>query len=145
MLGLAAYLGLFVSALGAATILPLQSEAVLASLLMAKSQPAWALLVVATVGNALGSVANWLIGRYVERFRNHRWFPLSEATLQAAQVRYDRYGRWCLLFSWLPIVGDPLTVVAGMMREPIGRFVVLVALAKSSRYLAIYAVTQGIG
>lgn len=131
-------------ALGSATLLPMQSEAVLAGLLLAKTQPAWALLVAATVGNTLGSVVNWLLGRYVERFRHRRWFPVDEAALSRARERYHRYGRWSLLLSWVPIVGDPLTVVAGMMREPLGSFVVLVVVAKSSRYLAVFALTQGL-
>lgn len=135
-----AYIGLFVSALVAATILPMQSEAVLAGLLIAGGNPVTALLVVATVGNVLGSVINWVLGRYLLRFKDRRWFPASDAQLARAQSWYRRWGRWSLLGSWLPVVGDPLTVVAGLMREPLVPFVVLVTLAKGTRYVVLAAI-----
>ncbi|WP_298257531.1 YqaA family protein [uncultured Litoreibacter sp.] len=132
-----AYATLFTSALIAATILPLQSEAVLVALLVSGEHPVGALLAVATCGNVLGAVINWALGRSLLRFQNRRWFPVSQAQLSRAQWRYRRYGRWSLLGSWLPIVGDPLTVVAGVMREPIGPFLVLVTIAKFGRYLVL--------
>ncbi|WP_439533399.1 YqaA family protein [Polymorphobacter sp.] len=136
-----AYGALFTSALIAATILPMQSEAVLVALLMAGDHPVWALLLVATLGNVLGSVINWAIGRHLRHFSGRRWFPASERQLARAQSWYGRYGRWSLLASWVPLVGDPLTVVAGIMREPIGPFLLLVTVAKGGRYLALAALT----
>lgn len=133
------YVGLFLSALIAATILPMQSEAVLAGLLLGGNHAVAALLVVATVGNVLGSVINWVLGRYLLRFKDRRWFPSNDAQLERAQNWYRRYGRWSLLGSWLPVVGDPLTVVAGVMREPLVPFVVLVTVAKGTRYLVLAA------
>lgn len=94
MLDLSAYLGLFGAAFAAATLVPAQSEAVLVGLLLHGSQPAAALLLVATVGNVLGSLVNWLLGRSVERLRHKRWFPVSDQQLERAQRRYHRYGRW---------------------------------------------------
>lgn len=138
---LLAYLGLFASALVAATVLPLQSEAVLVGLLTTGSYSVTALLIVATTGNVLGAVINWLLGRSLLRFQDRRWFPSSKDQLDKAQAWYARYGKWSLLGSWLPIVGDPLTVVAGVMREPLGSFLVLVTLAKGARYLVLAAVT----
>lgn len=135
-----AYVGLFASALVAATILPMQSEAVLVGLLALDAHSTVALIVVATVGNVLGSIINWYLGRYILRFKNKRWFPSSEQQLERAQNWYRRYGRWSLLASWLPIVGDPLTVVAGVMKEPIGPFIILVTLAKGSRYIVLAAI-----
>ena len=132
-----AYLALFGSALIAATILPLQSEAVLVGLLLTGDYPVAALLAVATFGNVLGAVINWGLGRFLLRFQDRRWFPISPAHLLRAQGWYRRYGRWSLLGSWLPIVGDPLTVVAGAMREPLGPFLVLVTMAKFGRYLVL--------
>jgi len=140
-----AYLVLFASALVAATILPLQSEAVLVGLLLAGEQPVGALVLVATVGNVLGSVINWVLGRYLLRFQGRRWFPVSAAQLARAEGWYRRYGRWSLLGSWLPLVGDPLTVVAGVFREPVGVFLILVTLAKAGRYGALAALTLGFG
>lgn len=135
-----AYVGLFASALVAATVLPMQSEAVLSGLLIGGAYPVTALVLVATVGNVLGAIINWILGRFLLRFRDRQWFPSSDWQLARAQRWYRRYGRWSLLGSWLPLVGDPLTVVAGLMREPLVPFVVLVTLAKGTRYLALTAV-----
>ncbi len=135
------YLGLFAVAFAAATILPMQSEAAFAGLLLTESFPASLLLLAASAGNILGSVVNWLIGRGIERFRTRKWFPVGPERLEQAIKWYHRHGRWSLLLSWLPIVGDPLTVVAGMLREPMWSFVILVGVAKIARYLAVAAVT----
>lgn len=118
----------------------MQSEAVLVGLLALDAHSTVALIVVATVGNVLGSIINWYLGRYILRFKNKRWFPSSEQQLERAQNWYRRYGRWSLLASWLPIVGDPLTVVAGVMKEPIGPFIILVTLAKGTRYIVLAAI-----
>ncbi|MFT4173072.1 MAG: YqaA family protein [Rhodocyclaceae bacterium] len=144
MTDLAAYGGLFMAAFIAATFLPAQSEAVLVSLLLLGHQPAWALVFVASIGNVLGACLNWLLGRYIEHWRGHRWFPVSEARLSWAQAQYRRHGRWLLLASWVPIIGDPITVVAGLMRESFGVFVLLVALAKTGRYIVLAVALQAI-
>ncbi|ERH53065.1 DedA family protein [Pseudomonas chengduensis] len=141
MLSLSAYPALFLSAFGAATLLPLQSEAVLVALLLAGQHPLWALLLVATLGNVLGSWVNWLLGRSIEHYRERRWFPVSPARLQQAQGWYARYGRWSLLLSWMPVIGDPLTLVAGVMRERLWIFIAIVTLAKASRYAVLTALT----
>ena len=143
MFELTSYVGLFLAAFGAATLLPMQSEAVLVGMLLSDRYVVSSLLAVATVGNVLGSALNWLLGRSVERFRHKRWFPVSESKLEKAQQSYLRYGRWSLLLSWVPIIGDPLTVVAGVMREPLWSFLLIVTLAKGGRYLALTAVTLG--
>ncbi|RMT80253.1 YqaA family protein [Pseudomonas viridiflava] len=143
MFELTSYIGLFVAAFGAATLLPMQSEAVLVGMLLSDRYVVSTLLAVATVGNVLGSALNWLLGRSVERFRHKRWFPVSESKLEKAQHSYLRYGRWSLLMSWVPIIGDPLTVVAGVMREPLWSFLLIVTLAKGVRYLVLTAVTMG--
>ncbi len=141
MLTFSAYLGLFISALGAATLLPLQSESVLVALLLSHAYSPWALLAVASVGNILGALLNWLLGRYLEHFRHKTWFPVSAARLQQAQRGYARYGRWSLLLSWVPIIGDPLTLVAGVMRERLWIFLLIVGLAKTARYALLAALT----
>src|SRR5438874_1162008 len=145
MLGdLAAFGGLFLTAFAAATILPLQSEAVLAGLLLADQHSPAALVLVATIGNVLGSVVNWLLGRGIDRFRDRKWFPASPTMLDRAATRYHRYGRWSLLMSWAPVIGDPLTVVAGVLREPLWSFLAIVTIAKAGRYLVLAAATLGL-
>jgi membrane protein YqaA with SNARE-associated domain len=139
MSALAAYGGLFLAAFAAATIVPAQSEAVIAGLLATRNYAPAILILVAGIGNVLGSVVNWLLGRGVERFREARWFPVSAKNLERAGNWYRRYGWWSLLLSWLPIVGDPLTVAAGIMREPFGRFLVVVSIAKFGRYIVLAA------
>lgn len=136
---LAAYGGLFLAALVAATILPAQSEAVLGGLLATGTYSPVLLILVAGTGNVLGSVVNWLLGRGVERFRGSRWFPVSDGNLDRAGRWYRRYGWWSLLFSWMPVIGDPLTVAAGVMREPFLRFLVVVSIAKFGRYIVLAA------
>ena len=137
------YLGLFAAAFGAASLLPMQSEAVLIGMLLSDQYSATTLLTIATLGNVLGSVLNWVLGRSVERLRHKRWFPVSDAKLSKAQRFYLRYGRWSLLLSWVPIIGDPLTMIAGVMREPLWSFLLIVTLAKGARYLALTALTLG--
>ena len=129
--------GLFLTSFLAATLLPAQSELVLAGLLTQNAAPAWLLLTVATLGNTAGSSVNWLLGRAVTRFRDRRWFPVSPAALARAEHWYRRYGRWTLLLSWAPVIGDPLTLAAGLLREPLLPFLLLVTLAKLGRYLVI--------
>ena len=136
-----AYVLLFLSALISATLLPMQSETVLVALLLGGNHSAAALILVASVGNVLGSVINWVLGRYLLRLQQKRWFPANPQQLERAQGWYRKYGRWSLLGSWLPIVGDPLTVVAGLMREPLVSFILLVTLAKTARYLMLAALT----
>ncbi|WP_339515817.1 YqaA family protein [Pseudomonas sp. RL_15y_Pfl2_60] len=141
MLTLSVYLGLFLSALGAATLLPLQSEALLVGLLLSHDYSVWLLLLAASLGNILGSVINWWLGRYIEHFSQRRWFPVKPQQLERAQAFYARYGRWSLLLSWAPVIGDPLTLVAGVMREPLWRFLLLVTLAKVARYGILTVIT----
>ena len=131
--------GLFLTSFLAATLLPAQSELVLAGLLTQKAAPVWLLLTVATLGNTAGSSVNWLLGRAVTRFRNRRWFPVSPAALARAEHWYRRYGRWTLLLSWAPVIGDPLTLAAGVMREPFPSFFLITLAAKLGRYLLVTA------
>jgi membrane protein YqaA with SNARE-associated domain len=140
MTELFAYAGLFLIALAAATVLPLQSEAALVGLLLADYSPGL-LLVVASTGNVLGSTINWMLGRAIDRFGSRRWFPASAAMMDRAQLWYRRYGRWSLLLSWVPLIGDPITVVAGVLGERLAVFLVLVTIAKVGRYLALIAAT----
>jgi membrane protein YqaA with SNARE-associated domain len=141
MADLAVYAGLFLTALAAATVLPMQSETVLVGLLLHDYSPVLVILV-ASVGNVAGAVINWLLGRWLEHFRDRPWFPVGSAGLQRAERWYHRRGKWSLLLSWVPIIGDPLTVVAGILREPFPVFLALVIVAKVGRYLVLAAIAM---
>ena len=131
------YLSLFAAGFVAATILPMQSEALLAYQVTDPALSLPVLLAVATLGNVLGSTVNWVCGRFFRRFQDRRWFPVSPTRLSRAEAHYHRYGRWSLLASWMPVIGDPLTVVAGVMREPLPSFLFIVTIAKAARYLVV--------
>jgi membrane protein YqaA with SNARE-associated domain len=137
------YLGLFGAAFLSATVFPFQSEVILFGMLMAEHYPVWLLVAVASLGNTLGSCVNWFLGRFIAHFENRRWFPLSREKAVRAERWYHRYGRWSLLLSWMPVIGDPLTIIAGVLREPFPVFLALVAMAKTARYIAVAAVTLG--
>lgn len=130
------YLSLFASAFLAATILPFYSEVVLLALI-SKGGNIMLLVIIATVGNTLGAMVNWWLGLYIQRFKHKRWFYFKEKQIERAQAWFNRYGRWSLLMAWLPIGGDALTLIAGIMRVPLFVFVLLVAIGKGSRYAAI--------
>ncbi|MBZ6075283.1 YqaA family protein [Microvirga puerhi] len=139
----AEYAGLFGVAFLSATIFPFQSEAVLFGMLLAGRYHVGTLLVAASLGNILGSCLNWLLGRFISRFEGRRWFPVTKDQVARAERWYRRYGRWSLLLSWMPVIGDPLTVVAGVLREPFLVFVILIGIAKTLRYLAVAALALG--
>lgn len=146
MIDLASYVGLFITAFGAATILPMQSEPVLVGLILTGKFSIPLLLALASVANTLGSVVNWFLGRGIELFRDRRWFPVGEKALERASRWYRRYGRWTLLLSWMPLFGDALTVVAGVLREPLLPFTILVSVAKTGRYVVVaFAVLEVFG
>jgi membrane protein YqaA with SNARE-associated domain len=125
---------LFVSAFAASTILPMSSEVVLGALAVAGATDVWLLLAVATAGNTLGAVVNWGIGRYAATWRT---LSLDDAKYERACRWFNRWGIWCLLLSWLPVVGDPLTLVAGALRTAFVPFALLVLTGKAARYLLV--------
>lgn len=142
--GAGVLLTMFGVAFGAATLLPLQSEIVFTAFQLQAAVPLWALLLVASVGNTLGSVLNYALGWQIPRFRSKRWFPVTEAQLHKAQIWFAKYGKWSLLLSWAPL-GDAITVVAGMMRTRLVTFVLLVGFAKTARYVVLASVVAGGG
>lgn len=139
----AIYAVLFVSAFLSATLLPGSSEVTLLALLASGEGAPVLLLATATFGNVLGAVVNFLLGKYVSQFLYHRWCPVSPDSYEKARVWYDRYGVWSLLFSWVPVVGDPLTVLAGALQVSFGHFVFLVTTGKAARYGLVYLLWQG--
>ena len=127
---------LFSTAFLAATILPFYSEVILFALLREGHSPAL-LVLVATAGNTLGAVVNWWMGIYILHFRHRRWFYFSDKQIERAQQWYLRYGFWSLLLAWLPVGGDALTLIGGIMRVPMWIFLPLVAIGKGLRYIAV--------
>ncbi len=127
-LGLAAFL--------AATILPLSSEVVLTALII-NGDPVVTLVLVASIGNILGSLTNYALGFYAGRPLAQRWLSASDDALAKAELRFQRYGLWSLTLCWVPGIGDPLTLVAGLIRIPILWFVIIVGAAKTIRYIVL--------
>ena len=132
------YLSLFFISFLAATILPFSSELTLAGLISTSHYDNLLLLVVASFGNVLGSVFNWSLGFYSRNFTTKKWFPFKETQIERSSKWFSKFGKWSLLFAWVPIVGDPLTFVAGLLRVRFLDFIILVAIGKVSRYLIIF-------
>ncbi len=131
---------LFASSLLAATLLPAQSEAVLAGLYLAGKNNSLTLLIVATTGNVLGSCINWFLGRYLIHFQDRKWFPIKADSIDKSSRFYEKWGVWTLLLAWLPIIGDPLTLIAGIFRTNFFLFLLLVTIGKTLRYAVLLAV-----
>jgi len=132
------YLSLFFISFLAATILPFSSELTLAGLISTSNYDNLLLLVFASFGNVLGSVFNWGLGFYARNLTIKKWFPFKETQIERSSKWFSKFGKWSLLFAWVPIVGDPLTFVAGLLRVRFFDFIILVAIGKVSRYLIIF-------
>ena len=130
------YVSLFFSSFLAASLFPASSEVLLLALLQQGYLP-WLLFIVATLGNTLGSCLNWYLGSKLEQFKHKRWFPVSAAALERAQHHFQRFGSWSLLFAWLPVIGDPLTLVAGVLKVRFRLFLLLVCSGKALRYAVL--------
>lgn len=127
---------LFFSAFMAATIFPFYSEAWLFILLQQGHDPVW-LVAAASLGNTLGALVNWYLGLYLLKYQHKRWFYFKETQIARMQVTFQRYGVWSLLLAWLPLIGDVLTLIAGIMKVRLLPFLLLVATGKTLRYIAV--------
>jgi membrane protein YqaA with SNARE-associated domain len=130
-------IGLFWAAFLSATILPGSSEAALLALIALGTWSLTTLVAVATLGNTLGSVVNWWLGLYIERWRDHPRFPVKPDDFERYSTWYKRWGIWSLLLAWAPVVGDPLTVMAGVMRTPLWLFILVTGAGKLARYIVV--------
>jgi len=139
-----AYVGLFFSAFLAATLVPAYSELVLVGLVSAGYDPA-TLWLWASVGNTLGSAVNWLLGRYLLHFQDRKWFPFKTGSLGMSQRWFQKYGVWSLLLAWMPVGGDALTFIAGIMRVKFPIFIVLTAIGKATRYAILLGLLELLG
>jgi len=130
------YFGLFFAAFLAATILPLSSEIVLSVLLLNGLSPL-ALVTIATTGNVLGSLTNYALGYWVSLEVIKKWLKISEEEFVRAEQRFVKYGLFSLCFAWVPVIGDPLTLIAGILRIRLFWFVILVSAGKLMRYIVV--------
>jgi membrane protein YqaA with SNARE-associated domain len=143
MLTEASLLGLFTAALLAATPIPFQSEVVFLALLANAAAPVWVLVVVASVGNILGSCVTYALGRGLGGPRGARWLGLTPEREAKAEAWFARWGVWALLFSWAP-GGDLVVALSGALRVPVARFLILVGIAKTARYIVVALIGLGI-
>ncbi len=132
------YLSLFVISFLAATILPFSSELTLAGLIVTSNYDNLLLLIVASFGNVLGSVVNWALGFYSRNLSSKKWFPFKETQIEKSSKWFRKFGKWSLLFAWVPVLGDPLTLIAGLLRVKFIDFIILVAIGKVTRYLVVF-------
>ena len=137
MNSLEAYSSLFISSFLSSTILPGHSEITLTTLILLEKYSQFLLISFASFGNILGSVINWYLGFYITKFVNKSWFPFKKKQLDKASLWYLKYGKWSLFFSWVPIIGDPLTIVAGIFRVPLVIFITIVSISKVLRYIFV--------
>jgi len=131
---------LFLLAFSAATLLPGGSEAGLLAMASLSQYSSLILLLVASAGNILGSVLNYGLGGLALHYQDRTWFPVSTGQLSEAQVWFSRWGQWSVLLAWVPIIGDPITVAAGVLRMRFDLFVLLVSISKTLRYMVILGV-----
>ena len=132
------YLSLLTVSVMVATIVPFGSEVYFATLLSLGKYNNVLLLVSASVGNVLGSVFNWICGYYINYFVKKSWVPIKQDKIKKGTELFNKYGKWSLLLSWVPFVGDPITFVAGTLRFSFIPFIILVSIGKIGRYLVIY-------
>ncbi len=132
------YLLLFILSFLSATVFPFSSELTLASLLSIETYNSVLLICTASLGNILGSVFNWVLGYYLLKHIKKKWFPFRKNQINIASKRFGRFGVWSLLFAWVPFVGDPLTLIAGILRVNFLLFLILVSIGKISRYFFLY-------
>ena len=137
MYSLEAYSSLFISSFLSSTILPGHSEITLTTLFLLEKYSQFLLIFFASLGNILGSIVNWFLGLYITKFVNKRWFPFPKKQLDKASSWYLKYGKWSLFLCWVPIIGDPLTIVAGMFRFPLIIFIIIVSISKVLRYIFV--------
>ena len=135
MIILISYFQLLIISFLAATILPLSSELVLSTMLLTDSFDKYLLLVVASFGNIFGSSVNWYLGKKILIFKDKKWFPVNEKQIAKSEMYFKKYGIWSLLLAWVPVIGDPLTVIAGILRVNFFTFLLLVSFSKTSRYI----------
>lgn len=138
LVALGVYGGLFAFSFLAATLAPGSSEAALSGLLLVGGWDPVILVAAASLGNIAGSVFNWYCGRFLAHYKDHPWFPFKERQYKKAVSWFKRFGQASMLLAWVPIIGDPLTVIAGTLKMKFMNFLVLVAIGNITRYIFVY-------
>jgi membrane protein YqaA with SNARE-associated domain len=133
---------LFTLSFSAATLLPGGSEAALIAAVNLSEYSTFTLLGVASVGNTLGSILNYVLGRYAAGFANRKCFPVSIKHLSQAQNWFSKWGQWSVLLAWVPIIGDPITCAAGVLRMNFLNFLSLVFISITLRDMAVVGVLK---
>jgi membrane protein YqaA with SNARE-associated domain len=131
------YLQLLLFSFLAATFLPFSSEVILTTMYLSKNFNIFILLIVASIGNISGSLFNWYLGKKILIFKDKKWFPISNDRLKKSEKFFQKYGVWSLFLAWVPIIGDPLTMIAGVLRIKLIVFLIFVSISKISRYIFI--------
>ena len=145
MLILFSYFQLSLISFLAATILPFSSEVVLTTMYLSNSFEPYFLLIFASIGNIMGSITNWYLGKKITLFQSRKWFPVTPDQLERSRKYFQKYGLWSLLLAWVPIIGDPLTLLAGVLKVRFSIFFLLVSISKISRYVFILYLASFVG
>lgn len=135
-----AYAALFAISLLASSVIPLGSEWLLIALLVLNYNTI-GIVAVATIGNTLGAITTYAVGRYGGQAIAKRFLTMKDNDLNRAQQLYQRFGIWTLLFSWLPVIGDPLCAVSGFLKTRLPLFSAIVLTGKLARYAAVAWIT----
>lgn len=130
------YWGMFLSAFLAGSVFPLSSEVVMLALLAAKLDP-WQLVIYATIGNTMGSMLNYAIGMLGRIDWIEKYLRVSSKELERAKRFMAGRGAWMGFFSFLPVIGEALTIVLGLMRSNVVYTLISVTIGKFLRYLLI--------
>lgn len=126
-------LGLFIGTFLAATVLPFSSDALYVAVLLATKEPV-ACLLVGTLGNWLGSLTTYWLGRLAKWEWIERTFKVKPETLEKQKARIDKYGVWVALISWVPIIGDVIALALGFYKSPAVWTTFLLLVGKFARF-----------
>ncbi len=128
--------GLFLGCLLSATVIPFSSEALVAGALLLDYSP-WTVVLVATLGNTIGGMTCYLLGRLCKWSWIEKWLKVKEETLAKAHEKVEKYGSLAAMLAWLPVVGDPIAIALGLMRTRVLPTTVLMFLGKGLRYMVV--------
>jgi membrane protein YqaA with SNARE-associated domain len=137
------YFGLLVASFLAASVLPFSSEAFVA-VMPSLGYDSWIILCVATLGNYLGALTNYSLGRWGARYIFTTIVKVRPETQERSRRIFGRWGAPALILSWVPVIGDPLTFVAGMLKTNLAAFTFWVVLGKAARYVVILGIAKSI-